>query len=473
MPQQYQQPAAFNNNQVPPQMYPGAAPMPGGYPTSNINNNQFPPSNGVQNGGGLPTNVNKAPQFPPVANLPPSAAQTHSATTPQQHPQAPPQQGQRPPVLGESSAVHQNGHGNGPEITQPAMRPQQGLPPQPLQNMAGLQNPQQMNTGMPPAPFNNQAPQQQPQMPAQGRPPMPNQFQGQQMPGQQQQMPPVPGQQPFQAPSQQQQFPGMPPMPSQPGPAPQQQQFTGMPPMPGQQNMAQSPMQSHPGYPQQAGFPGQPQQLSQPGLPPQPGMGMPSQPGQFPQMQARPGQQPGMYPQQGQQFPGQQPQQFPGQQPSYPQQPGMQYPASPMQAAPQRRLDPDQMPNPIQVMAENQRTAGGPFSTLQVGQIPPLVSTNFVTQDQGNSGPRYVRSSMYNVPVNTDMMKQSAVPFALVVSPFARIVEGEMSPPIVDFGEVGPIRCVRCKAYMSPHMQFTDAGRRFQCLLCKATTEGN
>lgn len=152
---------------------------------------------------------------------------------------------------------------------------------------------------------------------------------------------------------------------------------------------------------------------------------------------------------------------------------GGQYPTSPMQAAPQRRLDPDQMPNPIQVMAENQRTAGGPFSTLQVGQIPPLVTTDFVTQDQGNSGPRYVRSTMYNVPANTDMMKQSAVPFALVISPFARSVEGEMAPPIVDFGDIGPIRCVRCKAYMSPHMQFTDAGRRFQCLLCKATTEGN
>lgn len=148
------------------------------------------------------------------------------------------------------------------------------------------------------------------------------------------------------------------------------------------------------------------------------------------------------------------------------------YQASPIQAAPQRRLDPDQMPNPIQVMMENQRTAGGPFSTMQVGQVPPLVTTEFVTQDQGNSGPRYVRSTMYNVPATTDMMKQSAVPFALVISPFARALEGEMAPPVVDFGDIGPIRCVRCKAYMSPNMQFTDAGRRFQCLLCKATTEG-
>jgi len=41
----------------------------------------------------------------------------------------------------------------------------------------------------------------------------------------------------------------------------------------------------------------------------------------------------------------------------------------------------------------------------------------------------------------------------------------------VDLGAVGPVRCIRCKAYMSPLMQFIDGGRRFQCLLCKATTE--
>lgn len=80
---------------------------------------------------------------------------------------------------------------------------------------------------------------------------------------------------------------------------------------------------------------------------------------------------------------------------------------------------------------------------------------------------------MYNVPATADMMKQTAVPFALIISPFAKTLEGEIVPPIVDFGEVGPIRCIRCKGYMSPNMQFIDAGRRFQCLLCKATTEGN
>lgn len=54
----------------------------------------------------------------------------------------------------------------------------------------------------------------------------------------------------------------------------------------------------------------------------------------------------------------------------------------------------------------------------------------------------------------------------------ARLEEGEYEPPVVDMGEMGPVRCNRCKAYMSPFMQFIDAGRRFQCMFCKATTEG-
>ena len=54
----------------------------------------------------------------------------------------------------------------------------------------------------------------------------------------------------------------------------------------------------------------------------------------------------------------------------------------------------------------------------------------------------------------------------------AQVEEGEYEPPIVNMGELGPVRCNRCKAYMSPFMQFIDAGRRFQCMFCKATTEG-
>ncbi|KAF7399574.1 hypothetical protein HZH68_008166 [Vespula germanica] len=145
-------------------------------------------------------------------------------------------------------------------------------------------------------------------------------------------------------------------------------------------------------------------------------------------------------------------------------QPGMQ----PQQA---RRLDPEQMPSPIQVIQDDQRTKGGMFVTNQIGLVPPLVTTKFVTQDQGNASPRYIRSTMYTVPTTADIIKQTRVPFALILSPMARVEEGEYEPPVVDMGEIGPVRCIRCKAYMSPFMQFIDAGRRFQCMFCKATTE--
>ena len=145
-------------------------------------------------------------------------------------------------------------------------------------------------------------------------------------------------------------------------------------------------------------------------------------------------------------------------------QPGLQ----PQQA---RRLDPEQMPSPIQVMQDDQNMRGGVFITNQRGLVPPLVTTKFITQDQGNASPRYMRSTMYTVPTTADIIKQTNVPFGLVISPMARIVQGECEPPIVDMGEIGPVRCVRCKAYMCPFMQFIDAGRRFQCIFCKATTE--
>ncbi len=45
-------------------------------------------------------------------------------------------------------------------------------------------------------------------------------------------------------------------------------------------------------------------------------------------------------------------------------------------------------------------------------------------------------------------------------------------PPLVDLGELGPVRCNRCKAYMCPYMQFIDGGRRFQCCFCSCATEG-
>jgi protein transport protein SEC24 len=66
-------------------------------------------------------------------------------------------------------------------------------------------------------------------------------------------------------------------------------------------------------------------------------------------------------------------------------------------------------------MQDDQHNRSGIFYTNQKGLVPPLVTTNFITQDQGNANPRYIRSSMYNIPATIDMMKQVRIPHAVTL----------------------------------------------------------
>ncbi|XP_060625161.1 protein transport protein Sec24C isoform X1 [Anolis sagrei] len=144
----------------------------------------------------------------------------------------------------------------------------------------------------------------------------------------------------------------------------------------------------------------------------------------------------------------------------------------PPQQKPRHRIDPDAIPSPIQVIEDDRNNRGSePFVTGVRGQVPPLVTTNFLVKDQGNASPRYIRCTSYNIPCTSDMAKQSQVPLAAVIKPLASLPTEEIPPYLVDHGESGPIRCNRCKAYMCPFMQFIEGGRRFQCCFCSCVTE--
>ncbi|KAM6442106.1 protein transport protein Sec24C isoform 1-T3 [Liasis olivaceus] len=139
---------------------------------------------------------------------------------------------------------------------------------------------------------------------------------------------------------------------------------------------------------------------------------------------------------------------------------------------PRHRIDPDAIPSPIQVIEDDRNNRGSePFITGIRGQVPPLVTTNFLVKDQGNASPRFIRCTSYNIPCTSDMAKQSQVPLAAVIKPLAALPAEETPPYLVDHGESGPIRCNRCKAYMCPFMQFIEGGRRFQCCFCSCVTE--
>ncbi|XP_030132723.4 protein transport protein Sec24C isoform X1 [Taeniopygia guttata] len=144
----------------------------------------------------------------------------------------------------------------------------------------------------------------------------------------------------------------------------------------------------------------------------------------------------------------------------------------PPQQKPRHRIDPDAIPSPIQVIEDDRNNRGSePFVTGVRGQVPPLVTTNFLVKDQGNASPRYIRCTSYNIPCTSDMAKQSQVPLAAVIKPLAALPPEETVPYLVDHGESGPVRCNRCKAYMCPFMQFIEGGRRFQCCFCSCVTE--
>ncbi|XP_053619272.1 protein transport protein Sec24C isoform X1 [Plodia interpunctella] len=410
-------------------------------------------------------------QMPPQQGLPPQPSRQPGLPPPGQKPGMPPL-----PQGFQQSGLPQPGLPQGlPPQQQGLPQPQSGLPPQqgglPPQPQSGL--PPQQTGGLPP----------QPGLSRPGLPPQPSQG----LPPSSQGLPPQSSSQPLGGlPPQQLSQPGLPPQPGLQGMLPQGLSQPGLPSQPGQ-----LPPQglSQPGLPPQ---PYQSQGFNQPGLPPQPGQpgqyqmpGLPHMPppasqqrqyqGMPPAPQPGYGQQPGyaMAPMPTQQQPQYQPQsgyppQFPAQQPSYP---GQQY------QQPQKQLDPDHMPSPIQVMADDQANRGGVFVTNEKGQVPPLVTTDFVVDDKGNASPRYIRSSMYSVPVTADLLKQTSVPFCVVISPMAETVGAELEPPLLDFAaltnspSMGPVRCSRCKAYMCPNMKFIDAGRHFKCAFCKATTE--
>uniref|UniRef100_A0A8C0WRD3 Protein transport protein Sec24C n=1 Tax=Castor canadensis TaxID=51338 RepID=A0A8C0WRD3_CASCN len=253
------------------------------------------------------------------------------------------------------------------------------------------------------------------------------------------------------------------------GPPPTSTQGFGGPPVSQPNHVSSASPQAVPPGTQMTGPPGPP-----------PPMHSPQQPGYHLQQNGSFGPARGPQPNYGSPYPGA---------PTFGSQPGPPQPLPPKRLDPdaipspqlnelppqqktRHRIDPDAIPSPIQVIEDDRNNRGSePFVTGVRGQVPPLVTTNFLVKDQGNASPRYIRCTSYNIPCTSDMAKQAQVPLAAVIKPLARLPPNEASPYVVDHGESGPLRCNRCKAYMCPFMQFIEGGRRFQCCFCSCIND--
>uniref|UniRef100_A0A7N8WNP7 SEC24 homolog C, COPII coat complex component n=1 Tax=Mastacembelus armatus TaxID=205130 RepID=A0A7N8WNP7_9TELE len=502
---------------------PGYAPLDGGYPAP------YAPYNGPASSyqpGAQPQGPVRGPPTsapPPVSAPQPYNQYSHSQGDMQN---GPPPMTQAPPRSAVSQPYNQGAVNlSGPHPSYPQ---HYGAPPS-VQQVTNQMTGMQITSGPPtpagpgyaaPPPSYTQAPPPASSAPTQPAPPTGPTASQQYYRG-----PPLSSQQPSLPPTSQQQFtssaPQVPPPPvSQPQQSfpPSQPPFSSAPPP-----VSQPAFTTGPPPPTQGSFPPRgPPPSSQPGSFPPPGPPPTSAPtGQYsspmPPQQQLPPPQPSPYHSgpppsttqmpptsmaqsnhlppgpQGPLGPLQQPPSQPGMQGAYPPQqngsfgqvrgpqPGYAgpYPGQPNYGAPapalapptQKRLDPDAIPSPIQVIEDDKAKSTEPFTTGVRGQAPPLVTTNFQVKDQGNASPRFIRCTAYNMPCTADMAKQSQVPLAAVIKPLATLPPDETPPYLVDHGEGGPIRCNRCKAYMCPYMQFIEGGRRFQCGFCSCVTE--
>ncbi|PIA95616.1 Protein transport protein Sec24C [Cercospora beticola] len=99
-------------------------------------------------------------------------------------------------------------------------------------------------------------------------------------------------------------------------------------------------------------------------------------------------------------------------------------------------------------------------------RLPPPATTPFVAFDQGNASPKHARLTLNCIPNSQEQLATTALPLGLVVQPLNRQSDGESAIPVLDFGEIGPPRCRRCRAYVNPFMVFSNGGNRMTCNLC-------
>lgn len=131
-----------------------------------------------------------------------------------------------------------------------------------------------------------------------------------------------------------------------------------------------------------------------------------------------------------------------------------------------QKVSPDEMPSvPISRDSVQQYFLSNVYPTFEK-HVPPPATTSFVAFDQGNSSPKFARLTMNNIPATEDGLKSTGLPLGLLLQPLAPLQAGESPIPVLDFGDAGPPRCRRCRAYINPFMMFRQGGNKFVCNLC-------
>ena len=126
-----------------------------------------------------------------------------------------------------------------------------------------------------------------------------------------------------------------------------------------------------------------------------------------------------------------------------------------------KKIDQNQIPSPVGQQADHI------VYQSDSREAPPKADWQYVAEDCGVAVPRFVRSSMYAVAPDADLLKKTGMPWGLAVCPLADLVPGEVKPRVVPTAPTGPVRCLRCRAFINSKVKFLNNGRSWECNLCE------
>ncbi|PFH60890.1 hypothetical protein XA68_10167 [Ophiocordyceps unilateralis] len=130
------------------------------------------------------------------------------------------------------------------------------------------------------------------------------------------------------------------------------------------------------------------------------------------------------------------------------------------------KISQDDMPSvPLARDAAQQHYIKNVYPTFE-RHVPPPSTVSFVAFDQGNASPKFARLTFNNIPATADGLQATGLPLGMLLQPLAPLQPGEVEIPVLDFGDAGPPRCRRCRAYINPFMMFRSGGSKFVCNLC-------
>ncbi|KAG1666370.1 hypothetical protein FOA52_007908 [Chlamydomonas sp. UWO 241] len=108
---------------------------------------------------------------------------------------------------------------------------------------------------------------------------------------------------------------------------------------------------------------------------------------------------------------------------------------------------------------------GGPDPATLPRPTRPHATAAPAAAHPANCSPANMRLTVNAIPVNSALRARWALPLGVVVRPMANEAAG-IEVPLVGLGPSGIVRCRRCRTYINPFVQWTDAGRRFRCNVC-------